>query len=238
MDYLPPPPHVTSTAQQEVRSYGHIPANRFQESNDARQRSSKDLAHIKILSRSDAGKDKATEGSAKQIESIFIKQMMGSMRSAGKPFKSGLFGSSSEDIYQDMLEQSMSDELSTKGFGLGDQIVPQLRMNMGLSPTNEGAFSGSKHLNFKMRKGIPVPAKVDLNKLDTSSQVQPPARGADQEQQAALENVLHKIKSENTHTKHEDPFVLDQSSLTEVEMHAPLEQIIQKHTFKSSENVR
>lgn len=237
MDYLPPPPYVTQVAQHfGLESGGDSPLNALQTLHSSSSDYSKNLSAVRILSRSESGKDEATKASAKQIESLFIKQMMGSMRSAGAPLKSGLFGSSSEDIYQDMLEQSMSDDLSKSGFGLGAQIIPQLRRNMGLTARDPKGSMEVHKGPFKVPQRLPIPAAINLNRSAHAAHETREHFGASEDQQNALENLLDSIKSNVPDVSNQDPFVLNESSKVGVELHAPLEQIIQHHTFKSSGN--
>lgn len=65
------------------------------------------------------------EDVAKQFESIFVNQLLSTMRSTVP--KSGLLNSFSGDMYQSMLDQEISKEVSKeRGIGLADSIYRQL----------------------------------------------------------------------------------------------------------------
>ena len=64
---------------------------------------------------------------AKQFESIFLQQMLKSMRDA--TVKSDLLSSSQMDTYQSMADQQVSLELSSNGgIGLARMLVEQMQM--------------------------------------------------------------------------------------------------------------
>jgi len=64
---------------------------------------------------------------ASQLESVFLKMMLKSMRDAQQSFKSDLFSSNSNDSYQDMYDNQLSLSLSNmKTIGLKDVIMRQL----------------------------------------------------------------------------------------------------------------
>ncbi len=64
---------------------------------------------------------------AKQFESLFTKMVLKSMRDANKGFGESLFGSSQQDMYQDMFDGQLSQQLAGgRGLGLADLLVQQL----------------------------------------------------------------------------------------------------------------
>lgn len=87
------------------------------------------LNHIKLQ----AGKDSpaAIKEAAKQFESLFMRELIKSMREA--TMKSGLLDSAQGDLANDMLDQQLSVQMSGRPGGLSDVIAQQLSRQMGVS---------------------------------------------------------------------------------------------------------
>jgi len=78
---------------------------------------------------------------AKQVEGLFVQMMLKSMRAALP--KGGLTDSSQADLYTSLYDQQMSQQMTSKGFGLADMMVKQLtRANHG--PDTAGIASPAK----------------------------------------------------------------------------------------------
>lgn len=90
------------------------------------------LQNLKALGKTDQGK--AIEQVAKQFESIFIQQMLKSMRQAGDVLsKGGLFDSNEMKFHRDMLDQQLGLSMTQgKGLGLAESIARQLKRQYGL----------------------------------------------------------------------------------------------------------
>jgi peptidoglycan hydrolase FlgJ len=86
---------------------------------------------LRSLGRED--KNQALEKIAEQFESMMVRMMMKSMRSASAVFAEGNFLSSNEgDMYQEMLDDQLSLNLSKdRGMGIADAMVRQLKRNFG-----------------------------------------------------------------------------------------------------------
>ena len=70
---------------------------------------------------------------ASQFESMFVNMMLKSMRQAS--LADGIFDSSQSDMYQDMSDQQLAMDISSKGgLGLRDVILRQLGGMMGTAP--------------------------------------------------------------------------------------------------------
>lgn len=74
---------------------------------------------------------KAAREAAKQFESLFMREMIKSMREA--TMKSGLLDSAQGDLGADMLDQQLSVQMSGTAGGLTDAITRQLTQQMGLA---------------------------------------------------------------------------------------------------------
>jgi len=83
----------------------------------------------------------AVREAAKQFESLFMREMIKSMREA--TMKSGLLDSAQGDLGTDLLDQQLSVQLSGQNGGLSEAIARQLAQVMGLSGANAGASAGT-----------------------------------------------------------------------------------------------
>jgi flagellar protein FlgJ len=73
---------------------------------------------------------KALEAAAKQFESLFLNQLLKSMRDASQaaqPEGGGLFDSNENRIYTGLLAEQMANKLANgRGIGLADMIIAQV----------------------------------------------------------------------------------------------------------------
>ncbi|WPB57735.1 flagellar assembly peptidoglycan hydrolase FlgJ [Xylophilus sp. GOD-11R] len=101
-----------------------------------------------------AGKNdpKAIKESAKQFESMFMRELMKSMREA--TMKSGMNDSEGEKLGMDMLDQQFAVQMSGQPGGLSAMIEKQLMAQSGLKPgtlppstLSLGAVNGAKPAN-------------------------------------------------------------------------------------------
>lgn len=84
----------------------------------------------------EAGKNspEAARETAKQFESLFMREMIKSMREA--TMKSGLLDSAQGDLGTDMLDQQLSIQMSGQAGGLSEAIARQLSRQMGGADAN------------------------------------------------------------------------------------------------------
>ena len=86
---------------------------------------------------------KALREVARQFESIFTKMMLESGRKAS--FGDPLFGSDQADMYQDMMDDQLSVEMSQgKGLGLADLLIRQLSHGDNVKSPGDLALPGSE----------------------------------------------------------------------------------------------
>jgi peptidoglycan hydrolase FlgJ len=90
-----------------------------------------------------AGKNspEAIKESAKQFESLFMREMIKSMREA--TMKSGLLDSAQGDLGADLLDQQLSVKMAGMKGGLSDVIAQQLARQMGAAEEAAGLASKS-----------------------------------------------------------------------------------------------
>lgn len=88
---------------------------------------------IRTLGRAD--KNQALEKIAEQFESMMVRMMMKSMRSANEAFSEGnMLSSKAGDMYQDMYDDQLALSLSQgRGLGVAEVMVRQLRDRYGSS---------------------------------------------------------------------------------------------------------
>jgi flagellar protein FlgJ len=103
------------------------------------------LAHLKM----EAGKSTpaAIKETAKQFESLFMRELIKSMREATT--KSGLLDSPGADLGTDLLDQQYAVQMSGQPGGLSDLIAQQLTRQMGanqVNDTDKPAASGTTDL--------------------------------------------------------------------------------------------
>lgn len=94
------------------------------------------LGNLKL----EAGKQtpEAIKETAKQFESLFMKELLKSMRDANATMKSGMLDNAGSDLGTDLLDQQFAVQMSGQPGGLSDLIATQLTRQMGL-PTDAAA---------------------------------------------------------------------------------------------------
>lgn len=92
-----------------------------------------------LKSQANAKNPQAAREAAKQLESLFMHEMIKSMRQA--TMKSGLLDNESSKLADSMLDQQMSVSMAGLPGGLTDVITAQIARSMGLSPEDAGVTS-------------------------------------------------------------------------------------------------
>lgn len=106
---------------------------------------------------------------AQQFEALFVQMMMKSMRDAIPT--SGLLNSSATDTYQQMLDQQWSQVVASKGVGLADVLIEQLKREGAISKGDDGASSADQQtqaLIAGIPRGTPRILDSPLNPGDKS----------------------------------------------------------------------
>jgi flagellar protein FlgJ len=100
--------------------------------NNALAADAQSLGNLKM----EAGKQtpEAIKETAKQLESLFMKELLKSMRDANASLKSGLLDNAGSDLGSDLLDQQFSVKMSGQPGGLSDLIAAQLTRQMGALP--------------------------------------------------------------------------------------------------------
>jgi flagellar protein FlgJ len=94
----------------------------------------------------------AIKESAKQLESLFMRELIKSMRQA--TMKSGLLDNSQGDLGADLLDQQMAVQMSGLPGGLSDLIAQQLTRQLGSQPSKPEADTPDASTSTPALKGI------------------------------------------------------------------------------------
>ena len=84
----------------------------------------------------------AIKEAAKQFESLFMRELIKSMREA--TMKSGMLESAQGDLGTDLLDQQLAVQMSGRPGGLSDIIAQQLSRQMGAADAQGGARAAGK----------------------------------------------------------------------------------------------
>jgi peptidoglycan hydrolase FlgJ len=105
-----------------------------------------------LKNQANANDPQAAREAAKQLESLFMHEMIKSMRQA--TMKSGLLDNESSKLADSMMDQQLSVSMSGMPGGLTDAITAQIARSMGLDPDSAGTTStaalGAVERNFSI----------------------------------------------------------------------------------------
>ncbi|WP_312566966.1 flagellar assembly peptidoglycan hydrolase FlgJ [Comamonas sp.] len=89
-----------------------------------------------LKSQANANNPQAAREAAKQLESLFMHEMIKSMRQA--TMKSGLLDNESSKLADSMMDQQLSVSMAGMPGGLADAITAQIARSMGIDPADAG----------------------------------------------------------------------------------------------------
>jgi len=79
---------------------------------------------------------------AQAFEAVFIRQLLGSMRST--KLADDMFGSQATDQFRDMADSRLADTMSQRGtFGIADMLVAQFERHRSVQQAGTAAASGA-----------------------------------------------------------------------------------------------
>lgn len=142
------------------------------------------LSGLKRLSKDNS--PEAIKEASRQFEALFVQQVMKSMRDATP--KGGMFDSEEARMYQSLLDQQMSMQLSTRGRGFGLAKVIERQMTQGRESVTlpDGPVPLEPTIRRNFDAAVPPAAKVggeaanpaaSLPAADASSTVAPQLSG-------------------------------------------------------------
>ncbi|WP_374486218.1 flagellar assembly peptidoglycan hydrolase FlgJ [Zoogloea sp.] len=115
------------------------------------------LSGLKRLSKDNS--PEAIKEASRQFEALFVQQVMKSMRDATP--KGGMFDSEETRMYQSLLDQQMSMQLSARGRGFGLAKVIERQMSQGREPVSlpDGPVPLEPSIRRSFDMALPPPAK-------------------------------------------------------------------------------
>ena len=116
---------------------------------------SQSLNNLKLRANTDP--KAAVREAAKQLESLFMQELVKSMRASTMP--SGMLDNAGSKIGGDMLDTQFATQLSGRPGGLSDAIIKQLERQMGLTP-GPIPFSGSANNTAAPLAATPPPTRI------------------------------------------------------------------------------
>ncbi len=105
---------------------------------------------------------------AKQFESLFMRELIKSMREA--TMKSGMLDNPGSDLGTDLLDQQFAVQMSGKPGGLSDLIAAQLSRQMGVASPQAGATSNTSTSLSTLQKAASLAAYSKNAVKPTASQ--------------------------------------------------------------------
>lgn len=111
-----------------------------------------------LKNQANAKNPQAAREAAKQLESLFMHEMIKSMRQA--TMKSGLLDNESSKLADSMMDQQLSVSMSGMPGGLTDAITAQIARSMGLDPDESGTSAASALGG--MERSFSIPSTVSF----------------------------------------------------------------------------
>lgn len=122
----------------------------------------------------EAGKNnpEAIKETAKQFESLFMRELMKSMREA--TMKSGMLDSPGENLGTDLLDQQFAVQMSGQPGGLSDLITLQLTRQMGGNPADATSTKGGQGVGMGGMGGVGNTEKQPAAEIKGIKGMKPP----------------------------------------------------------------
>jgi flagellar protein FlgJ len=120
-----------------------------------------------LRSKARADDPKAIEAAAKQFESLFLNQLLKSMRDAQKGDGEGLFDSNESRMYTGLLDEQLANRIANgRGIGMADMVIAQIDRSRAIAKAAEqaaaaggvvaGAPAGSAGIEVKIAPAMPI----------------------------------------------------------------------------------
>ena len=145
--------------------------------------------------------DQALKEAAQQFESVFLNMMLKSMREATP--QDGMLDSDQTRMFTGMLDQQLAQSMASRGVGLADIMVRQLRGQMAEDPIQK---TGAQPLSAAPQVSIgtlPSAAYGEDTQKDFVNRMQPYARQASQSSGVPLQLILGQAALESGWGKRE-----------------------------------
>jgi len=118
-----------------------------------------------LRSKARADDPKAIQAAAKQFESIFLYQLLKSMRDAQKGDGEGLFDSNESRMYTGLLDEQLANRIANgPGIGMADMVLAQIDRSRSMAKAAEQAAGGSQATGeIKNGQAMPIIRQGDRN---------------------------------------------------------------------------
>ncbi|MDA8328443.1 MAG: flagellar assembly peptidoglycan hydrolase FlgJ [Betaproteobacteria bacterium] len=103
----------------------------------------------------------AIKAVSKQFEAVFLNMMLKSMREAVP--QDGVLDSDQSRLYTSMLDQQLSQNMASKGIGLGDMLVQQLSRNSSAMPASTAPLPDMAEAGTPSSSAAVLPAAAEFN---------------------------------------------------------------------------
>lgn len=205
------------------------------------------LGSLKSQSKSKDAEEsaKASKSAAKQVESMFIQNMLKQFRQSSKPFESGVFSSSATESYRQMYDQQLSQDLANPGLGMAAYFERAINAKKPEKPS-AGQTTISPAIEEKIpaesqeKKYLPIRAigaQVRPKKQSAASEitlVMRALRDRSPENQEQIETV--KVKAiPPVSGSPADPFLPTEQQEVDLGFYEPLNEVITSISIKNKD---
>jgi flagellar protein FlgJ len=97
-----------------------------------------------LRSKARADDPKAVEAAARQFESLFLNQLLKTMREAQRGDGEGLFDGNESRMYTGLLDEQLANRIANgRGIGMADMVIAQIDRARGFARAAEQAAAGA-----------------------------------------------------------------------------------------------
>jgi peptidoglycan hydrolase FlgJ len=115
----------------------------------------------------------AIKETAKQFESLFMRELVKSMRDATASMKTGMLDNPGSDLGTDLLDQQLAVSMSGQPGGLSTLIEQQLARQMGITDDTHDGVDPTAVSSLKYRSTVPTPP--NFNHLPSDAKTPTPS---------------------------------------------------------------
>jgi len=118
-----------------------------------------------LRSKARADDPKAIQAAAKQFESLFLNQLLKSMRDAQKGDGEGIFYSNESRMYTGLLDEQLANRIANgPGIGMADMVLAQIDRSRSMAKAAEQATGGAQATGeIKNGQAMPIIRQGDRN---------------------------------------------------------------------------
>ena len=118
-----------------------------------------------LRSKARADDPKAIHAAAKQFESLFLNQLLKSMRDAQKGDGEGIFDSNESRMYTGLLDEQLANRIANgPGIGMADMVLAQIDRSRSMAKAAAQAAGGTQATGeIKNGQAMPIIRQGDRN---------------------------------------------------------------------------